>query len=80
MWYAYILHSKKIDRFYVGYTDNLEWRLQRHNEGWGRYTKNGIPWELVYFEEYENKSDVLKRESVIKKKKSRKYIEYLINK
>jgi len=35
-------------------------------------------WELVYTEEYAERLDVVKREIEIKKKKSRKYIEYLI--
>ena len=80
MWYVYILYSEKIDRYYVGITDNLEWRLERHNAGWGKYTKRGIPWKIVYTEEYETKSDALKREKKIKNKKSRKYIEFLIDK
>jgi len=48
MWYAYIIYSEKLDRYYTGYTDDLEWRLERHNLGWGRYTKGGIPWESMY--------------------------------
>ena len=78
MWYTYIIYSEKLDRFYIGYTDNLSWRLERHNQGWGRFTKGGIPWELVYFEKYQTKQEALKRERKIKFKKSRKYIENLI--
>ena len=78
MWYTYIIYSEKLDRFYIGYTDNLSWRLERHNQGWGRFTKGGIPWELVYFEKYQTKQEALKREREIKSKKSRKYIENLI--
>lgn len=78
MWYTYILYSRKKDRYYIGYTENITQRLQRHNEGWGRYTKSGKPWELVYFEEYDNKSDAIKREREIKNRKSRKYINMLI--
>ncbi|MEJ2536218.1 MAG: GIY-YIG nuclease family protein [Calditrichia bacterium] len=78
MWYTYIIYSEKLDRFYIGYTDNLSWRLERHNQGWGRFTKSGIPWELVYFEKYQTKQEALKREREIKSKKSRKYIENLI--
>ena len=74
MWYMYILYSEKIDKYYVGYTDNLEKRLERHNSGWGRFTKPGIPWKIRYFEEYEQKSDAIKRERQIKKRKSRKCI------
>ncbi len=56
MWYVYILYSSKIDRFYTGVTENVAWRLERHNMGWGRYTKRGIPWELKYFKFFVPKS------------------------
>jgi len=61
-------------------TDDLQWRLERHNLGWGRFTKSGIPWELIYYEIFTSKSDALKREREIKSKKSRKYIENLLKK
>ena len=79
MWSTYILYSEKIDRYYVGYTDDLQIRLTRHNSGWGKYTKRGIPWKLVYHETFITKSEAIARESKIKKKKSRKYIKYLIS-
>ena len=46
--------------------------------GWGRYTRKGIPWKIVYQEKYSNKTEALKREREIKRKKSRIYIEELI--
>ena len=73
MWYVYILYSSKIDAYYTGVTRDLDWRIVRHNMGWGRYTKRGIPWELKYYEPYTEKTAALKRERVIKKQ-SRKYI------
>ena len=79
MWFVYIIYSNKIDRYYVGYTDDLEWRLERHNGGWGKYTKRGVPWKLKYTESFESKTEAIKREREIKKKKSRKYIEKLIS-
>ena len=80
MWYLYIIYSDNIDRYYVGVTENLKLRLERHNLGWGRYTKRGIPWVIVYSENYLIKTDAFKREREIKKYKSRKYIEKLFNK
>ena len=77
-WFTYILYSESIDLYYVGHTDNLQWRLERHNLGWGRFTKRGIPWKLVYYEIFPTKSEAMKREREIKNKKSRKYIEKLI--
>jgi putative endonuclease len=78
MWKVYIIYSAKIDRYYTGITDDLEWRLHRHNDGWGRFTKRGIPWKVVYTEKFETKSNALKRECEIKARKSKKYIENLI--
>ncbi len=77
-WYTYILYSSKIDKYYVGSTDDLQWRLKRHNMGWGKYTKRGIPWKIVCYEKFKSKTEALKREKEIKCKKSRKYIEELI--
>jgi putative endonuclease len=77
--YTYILYSSKIDRYYVGSTDDIQWRLERHNLGWGRYTNRGVPWKLVYYESYKTKAEAIKREKEIKMKKSRVYIEKLIH-
>jgi putative endonuclease len=80
LWYhTYILYSKSIDKYYVGYTYDLNLRLERHNSGWGKFSSNGIPWNLVYWESFENKSDAIKRENEIKRKKDRLYIERLIS-
>ena len=46
--------------------------------GWGKYTRRGIPWKIVYQEKYSTKTEALKREREIKRKKSRIYIEELI--
>jgi putative endonuclease len=79
MFYTYILYSESIDRYYVGSCADLATRLQRHNAGWSRSTKHGVPWKLVYHEEYTTKSAAMKRECEIKRKKSRTYFEYLIS-
>jgi len=79
MFYTYIIYSGTNDRFYVGHTHHLRLRLERHNSGNSKSTKAGIPWILKYYEEYQTKSEAMKREYEIKRKKSRKYIEKLIN-
>jgi len=77
MWYTYILYSEKINRYYVGYTDDVDRRLNQHNEGWGKYTKRGIPWRVEYSESYDKKSEAMKRERQIKRMKSWEHIEEL---
>jgi len=77
--YVYIIYSKSKNKYYVGYTQNLSLRLIYHNDGWTKSTKSGIPWILVYSEKFKSRSDAMKREKEIKRMKSRKYIESLIN-
>ena len=78
MYYTYIIYSKSIDKYYVGYTSDIDLRISRHNSGWGKFSSRGIPWQLVYLEKFELKRDAIRRETEIKNKKSRKYIEELI--
>jgi putative endonuclease len=78
MFYAYILFSKTRDRYYIGSSGNLEQRVIKHNEKHKGFTGHTQDWQLVHSEEYQTLSDARKRELQIKRKKSRKYIEYLI--
>lgn len=80
MYYFYILQSELDLSYYVGQCHNIEDRLERHNQGRNKYTKLKCPWQLVYFEEYETRSEAMSREQGIKKKKSKRYIEWLIKK
>ncbi len=64
--YTYILECKD-QTLYTGYTTDLERRLKVHNDGKGaKYTKIRRPVKLVYNEEFENKSEALKREYALK--------------
>lgn len=65
--YVYIIKCKDTS-LYTDWTNNLEERFKAHSEGRGaKYTRGRGPLELVYFEEYENKIDAMKREFKIKK-------------
>ena len=77
MWYLYILYSEKRDRYYIGSTNDIERRLTEHTHRHTPSTRSGIPWRLVYTEEYPEKKEARDRERAIKKMKSRKYIESL---
>ncbi len=79
MYQVYIIYSTSKDRYYIGSTSvGIETRLKRHNEGWTRSTKNGVPWELKFVHSYPTKSEALVRERFIKNQKSRAFIETLI--
>ena len=76
----YIIYSEKLDRYYTGHCEDFSKRLIQHNTGLNLSTKRGIPWELKYQEMFDSRNEALKRELEIKRKKSRKYIEKLIEK
>lgn len=66
MFYVYILESKIKLSLYTGYTENLKRRLDEHNKGLNRSTKNDLPWRLIYYEACINKNDAMRREGYLK--------------
>lgn len=78
MYYVYILYSKSLDRFYTGQSGDVGDRFIRHNQGRSKSTKGGRPGRLVYAEQFETRSQAVRREQEIKDKKSRFYIIRLI--
>ena len=71
MFYVYILLSQKDKKRYIGFTDNLDRRLNEHNSGLVKSTKNRRPFVLIYKEEFKEKFDAMKREKEIKAKKGK---------
>lgn len=78
MFTTYILQSQKDGSYYIGSADDFEQRLIRHNKGYSAYTKNKGPFEVIYKEEYNTRSEAKKREYYLKSLKSRIAIENLI--
>lgn len=65
--YTYVLRCAD-GSLYCGWTNHLEERVKAHNEGKGaKYTRGRGPVELVYYEEFETKSEAMRREWEIKK-------------
>ncbi|MBI3520702.1 MAG: GIY-YIG nuclease family protein [Bacteroidetes bacterium] len=79
MFYIYILYSQKVDKYYVGQTEDIEGRLISHKTGISKYTSISDDWILVYKESFNTRNEAIRRENEIKKKKSKKYIEWLIS-
>jgi len=77
-YFIYILQSLVDGTYYIGSTQDLEARLERHNEGRSKYTKPKRPWKMIYYEEYDRRSNAARREKEIKSRKSRKLIEDLV--
>jgi len=78
MFSVYILYSLITDRYYVGQTANLEDRLLRHNQGRSKYTKSGIPWNLVFKKQFKSRSEAALFEMKLKSSKSREELQSYI--
>ena len=66
MFYVYILQSEKSGKHYIGSTNDLERRLQEHNSGKNKSTRNKGPWKVVYTESYSGAREARQREYQIK--------------
>ena len=77
-YFVYIIESLKDGSYYVGSTQNLAERMERHNQGRSKYTKTKRPWSLIYHKEYPDRSSAIQREKEIKVKKNKEYIEWWV--
>jgi len=68
MFYVYILYSEKCSRYYVGYSEDVERRLIRHNEGRVSATKNCRPYSICKYKTFDTQTEARKEEIRIKKK------------
>ena len=64
--YTYVLLSEKDNKFYTGYTKNIELRFEQHNKGLVQSTKFRRPLKLIYYEACLNQQDATHREKYLK--------------
>jgi len=62
-----IIQSQADNSYYKGYSTDPLQRLHQHNNKESAYTSLKIPWQLVYIEILNSKTEALKRERVLKK-------------
>ena len=80
MSYIYILFSATLNRYYIGHTTTTpQERLQKHLTNHDGFTAKAKDWVIVHQETFDSKNLALRRELAIKAKKSRTYIEKLID-
>ncbi|MEK7064962.1 MAG: GIY-YIG nuclease family protein [Patescibacteria group bacterium] len=78
MHYVYILYSQKLNKFYVGRTDDLKRRLGEHNSGSTPFTASGTPWKLVFYEAFMCGGDAVQEELFLKTGQGRERRNYLL--
>ena len=70
-YYTYMLKciSLNIKKTYVGYTNNLIGRLDKHNSNKGAKSTKGYKWLLIYSKKFKSKSEAMSYEYKLKKNK-----------
>lgn len=70
--YVYLICSKNNNNrliSYVGYTNNVKRRLEKHNSSKGAKFTRGKLWKLLYKKKFSTKNEAMKYEYVLKKDK-----------
>jgi putative endonuclease len=78
VYFAYVLKSKNFDYFYKGHCKDLQKRLDQHNSGMTVAIRPYVPFEIVYFEEFETLIEAIKREKYFKSSRGRQFLKKLL--
>lgn len=74
MFYTYILKSKRDNKLYIGFTNNLKNRILLHNKGKVESTKDRRPLLLIYYETCLDEEKAIKREKYFKTGFGRRFL------
>ena len=74
---VYILYSEKLDKYYKGHTSNIIERLKRHNGGYEKYTKSGVPWKLVWTAEKSTRGEAQVLEYKLKNLSQKRLLDFI---
>ena len=64
--FVYVLRNPD-GRLYVGFTEDLDERVERHQEDEAGWTRGRGPWDLVHHEVFADRSEALRRERSLKR-------------
>ena len=69
VYYVYLIKTIKgfINKSYVGYTNSLSKRIDKHNNNLGAKSTKGYKWELIYKKRFYSKNKALSFEYKLKK-------------
>lgn len=76
-YWVYVLRSDSANRRYVGQTDDVERRLEKHNAGLVFSTAPYRPWHLLHSEEFRTRGDAMRRERFLKSGQGRVFLDQL---
>ncbi len=78
-YWVYVLQSQSTDRYYCGYSDNVDRRVKQHNDPEYKLTRTTKvwkgPWELIWTQECVSRSEAVVLERKIKKRGIGRYLQ-----
>ena len=76
VYYVYLIKTLDgfINKSYVGYTNNLSKRINKHNNNLGAKSTKGYKWQLIYKKKFYIKKKALSFEYKLKKDRNRRSI------
>ena len=64
--------SPGIKKSYVGYTNNIKLRLDKHNSNKGAKSTKGYKWLLIYAKKFKSKNEAMSFEFKLKKDRAKR--------
>lgn len=77
MYFVYILMCND-NKLYIGYTENLEERIKRHESGHVFATKGRLPVDLIFYEAFHHCQDAKRREKYFKTTAGKRAIKLML--
>ena len=74
VYYVYLIKTLDgyINKSYVGYTNDLSQRINKHNNNQGAKSTKGYKWELIYKKKFFSKNKALSFEYKLKKDRNKR--------
>ncbi len=76
---VYVLFSEKDHQLYVGFTTDINKRIDNHNDGGTTSTRHRRPLKLIFIEYYLFKEDAIYREKYFKSSKGKRALKLMLN-
>ncbi len=78
MFTVYAIKSEFRNYIYVGFTSDIQVRIQAHNRGYNKTTKPYAPFVLIYSEKCQSRSQARLREKYLKSGSGKKFLKSLL--
>ena len=77
-YFVYIIYSEIFDKSYIGQTNDLTIRIQRHNDGSEKFTKPYRPWVLRFYIEKDSRAEAMQLEKKLKNLSKERLNEFIL--